>query len=241
MNDNVDHPAHYTQDRFGIECIEIIRLEVKTLADVVKYVWRHRERNGVEDLRKAERYLVWAMEDGVSLTGTAQSKIWQHVEPVVAKMTAPADQIYRVILDLAYGYLHTALSRLRSTIADWPTMTAPLPDGSTMVRRHGRVEREYPDGRVVAWKDDAPDPVWSIHVGPETTVLAPEAAALGESLRRRFDGLVHVECRVGGRLEHVWNDETGECTACGALCPHLSVAVAIPGKPALCLTCGVER
>ncbi|MGW5107526.1 DUF3310 domain-containing protein [Nocardia sp. NPDC004123] len=34
------------------------------LGNAFKYVWRHAEKNGNEDLRKAAVYLRWALEDG---------------------------------------------------------------------------------------------------------------------------------------------------------------------------------
>ena len=61
--DNVNHPSHYTQG--AIECIDAIKEATKGLfgieavctANIIKYVWRWKFKNGVEDLRKAEWYL----------------------------------------------------------------------------------------------------------------------------------------------------------------------------------------
>ena len=63
MNDNVNHPAHYTQG--GIECIDAIEAAVTGLtgseavwtAQIIRYIWRWKRKNGAEDLRKAEFYL----------------------------------------------------------------------------------------------------------------------------------------------------------------------------------------
>lgn len=67
MNDNVKHPSHYTNG--GIECIDAIRasLGLSEFADyckgnVIKYLWRYRLKNGVEDLEKAAVYLKWMTE-----------------------------------------------------------------------------------------------------------------------------------------------------------------------------------
>ena len=64
MSDNVNHPEHYTSG--GIECIDAIRASLgdKEFADyckgnIIKYIWRYRHKNGVEDLRKAQVYLNW--------------------------------------------------------------------------------------------------------------------------------------------------------------------------------------
>lgn len=60
--DPVNHPAHYTSG--GIECIDAMQAAfgdeaVKDfcLCNAFKYLWRHRNKNGVEDLKKACWYL----------------------------------------------------------------------------------------------------------------------------------------------------------------------------------------
>jgi len=57
MSDPVNHPSHYTQGK--IECIEVLeQLDLPFhLSSVMKYIWRYRDKNGVEDLRKARWYL----------------------------------------------------------------------------------------------------------------------------------------------------------------------------------------
>jgi hypothetical protein len=63
VKDNVNHPSHYTQG--AIECIEAIKEATKGLfgieavctANIIKYVWRWKFKNGVEDLNKAKWYL----------------------------------------------------------------------------------------------------------------------------------------------------------------------------------------
>ena len=61
--DPVNHPEHYT--RGGIECIDAITAAVCELpgteawlvGQVIKYVWRYKWKNGLEDLSKARFYL----------------------------------------------------------------------------------------------------------------------------------------------------------------------------------------
>lgn len=67
MNDNVNHPSHYTQG--GIECIEAIKASMSPegfqdycKGNVLKYIWRWREKGGTEDLEKAQVYLGWIIE-----------------------------------------------------------------------------------------------------------------------------------------------------------------------------------
>jgi hypothetical protein len=62
-NDLVNHPPHYTKG--GIECIDAIEAatdglvgyEAVCTAQVIKYIWRWRWKNGAEDLKKAKWYL----------------------------------------------------------------------------------------------------------------------------------------------------------------------------------------
>lgn len=63
-DDHVNHPSHYTQG--GVECIEAIKASMPTegfqdycKGNVMKYIWRWREKGGVEDLEKARVYLSW--------------------------------------------------------------------------------------------------------------------------------------------------------------------------------------
>lgn len=60
--DNVNHPSHYETN--GIECI--VAMEAAQGVDAVqdfcvcsafKYIWRHKHKNGAEDIKKAVWYL----------------------------------------------------------------------------------------------------------------------------------------------------------------------------------------
>lgn len=61
--DNVNHPSHYTQGK--VECIDALEsatigksgIEAVCVANIVKYLWRYEEKNGVEDVKKAKFYL----------------------------------------------------------------------------------------------------------------------------------------------------------------------------------------
>jgi len=63
IKDNVNHPSHYNQD--GIEAIDAIRASLGEgfpdycKGNVMKYLWRYKYKNGVEDLKKAQVYLEW--------------------------------------------------------------------------------------------------------------------------------------------------------------------------------------
>lgn len=68
-HDSVNSPSHYCKG--GLECIEAIRAAVSDLqgieavcaGNVIKYVWRYKGKNGIEDLKKAEHYLHWLIEE----------------------------------------------------------------------------------------------------------------------------------------------------------------------------------
>lgn len=66
MNDNVNHPVHYTSSEAmcsgcekPIQCIDITRHQCFNIGNAMKYLWRYRLKNGKEDLAKA----IWYIND----------------------------------------------------------------------------------------------------------------------------------------------------------------------------------
>lgn len=63
MEDNINHPKHYTSFPAHcacgrrIECIDITRHMGFNIGNVIKYLWRYEDKNGIEDLKKAQWYL----------------------------------------------------------------------------------------------------------------------------------------------------------------------------------------
>ena len=59
--DMVNSPPHY--NKYGVECIEAIQsatgegYEYYLQGNIMKYLWRYRYKNGVQDLEKAQWYL----------------------------------------------------------------------------------------------------------------------------------------------------------------------------------------
>lgn len=56
------NPAHYISD--GLECIDAIKASMSSAefvgylrGNVIKYIWRFRDKGGVEDLKKARWYI----------------------------------------------------------------------------------------------------------------------------------------------------------------------------------------
>ena len=70
MGDNVNHPNHY-QNIAGVEAIDILNDVVKDLPgtqaamlwNTLKYLLRFQKKNGVEDLKKAQNYLQWLIDE----------------------------------------------------------------------------------------------------------------------------------------------------------------------------------
>lgn len=96
MSDNVAKPKHYTSSE--IECIDAIEaalgpdgFRAYCIGNVIKYNWRHRLKNGGEDLRKAQVYQTWAA------AGTAAQK------PVAEQNTAQAAEAHKLE---EYGHIN---------------------------------------------------------------------------------------------------------------------------------------
>lgn len=68
-NDKVNHPAHYTAGK--VECIDALEsatvnltgIEAVCTANAIKYLWRWKRKNGVEDLQKAKWYIERLIEN----------------------------------------------------------------------------------------------------------------------------------------------------------------------------------
>ena len=68
-SDNVNRPKHYYKG--GVESIDFVKAAVSNLsgfeavcvANIIKYMWRYKEKNGLEDVMKAAKYLEWLQEE----------------------------------------------------------------------------------------------------------------------------------------------------------------------------------
>lgn len=68
--DNVTKPKHY-QGKYGMEALDVVKNFIGNLAgehayywgNVIKYLLRFQQKNGVEDLKKAQQNLGWLIED----------------------------------------------------------------------------------------------------------------------------------------------------------------------------------
>lgn len=62
MTDNVNHPSHYQGKVECIDCLEsategLQGIEAVCTANAIKYLYRWKRKNGVEDLKKAQWYI----------------------------------------------------------------------------------------------------------------------------------------------------------------------------------------
>jgi hypothetical protein len=63
MTEKVNHPPHYTAGK--VECIDALEaatiglqgIEAVCTANAIKYLWRWKSKNGLEDLAKARWYI----------------------------------------------------------------------------------------------------------------------------------------------------------------------------------------
>ena len=96
--DNVNHPYHY-EGTTSIECIESMEIvfgkfnvAVFCIVNAYKYIWRHKHKNGLEDLEKAKWYLDRAESYGMEgedegfnqLRNLLEKKVkqWQESHPL---------------------------------------------------------------------------------------------------------------------------------------------------------------
>ena len=62
-DDNVNHPLHYNNSPARctcgrrLECIDVTRHMNFNIGNAIKYLWRFRDKGGLEDLKKARWYL----------------------------------------------------------------------------------------------------------------------------------------------------------------------------------------
>lgn len=62
MTDNVNHPAHYAGKVECIDCLEsategLTGIEAVCTGNAIKYLFRWKKKNGIEDLKKAQWYI----------------------------------------------------------------------------------------------------------------------------------------------------------------------------------------
>lgn len=112
MTDVIRHPHHYGIGRFTCECIDITRHLSFNAGNAFKYVFRHAEKNGVQDVNKAELYLRWAIDDGVEpwLPGKrdlVRDLVAEHIQTPL--QSGEHDPVYGALVEIGmHGNYETA-------------------------------------------------------------------------------------------------------------------------------------
>ena len=130
MSEKVNNPAHYTQQ--PVECIEFTQHMNFCMGNAFKYIWRYADKNGVEDLKKAQWYLQrqlavwpdfvdveeavwWELDSGLS---TCEFGIHQYSVLYMILVAAAGDDTARPVEDTARSVLEDALNRLAELIEE---------------------------------------------------------------------------------------------------------------------------
>ena len=116
MGDNVNHPDHY-QNIAGVEAIDILNDVVKDLPgkqaamlwNTLKYLLRFQKKNGVEDLKKAQNYLQWLIDD-IEAVKEDKSKPLTPIEDT--------DDVWNLIDNHENGYISYQCKRMSSLFKD---------------------------------------------------------------------------------------------------------------------------
>ena len=116
MGDKVNHPDHY-QNIAGVEAIDILNDVVKDLPgtqaamlwNTLKYLLRFQKKNGVEDLKKAQNYLQWLIND-IEAVQEDKSKPLTPIEDT--------DDVWNLIDNHEDGYISYQCKRMSSLFKD---------------------------------------------------------------------------------------------------------------------------
>ena len=114
MGDNVNHPDHY-QNIAGVEAIDILNDVVKDLPgkqaamlwNTLKYLLRFQKKNGLEDLKKAQNYLQYLIND---IEDVNDSKPLTPIEDT--------DDVWNLIDNHEDGYISYQCKRMSSLFKD---------------------------------------------------------------------------------------------------------------------------
>ena len=122
MGDNVNHPNHY-QNIAGVEAIDILNDVVKDLPgkqaamlwNTLKYLLRFQKKNGVEDLKKAQNYLQWLIDDIEAVKEDKSMLDWTENRLIDGKPLTPiedTDDIWNLIDNHEDGYISYQCKRM---------------------------------------------------------------------------------------------------------------------------------
>lgn len=123
--DNVNHPDHY-QNIAGVEAIDILNDVVKDLPgkqaamlwNTLKYLLRFQKKNGVEDLKKAQNYLQWLIDETEAVQEAAKdiSETANNTKPLTP--IEDTDDVWNLIDNHEDGYISYQCKRMSSLFKD---------------------------------------------------------------------------------------------------------------------------
>ena len=128
MGDNVNHPNHY-QNIAGVEAIDILNDVVKDLPgkqaamlwNTLKYLLRFQKKNGLEDLKKAQNYLQYLINDIEAVKEDKSMLDWAKNCLIDGKPLTPiedTDDVWNQIDNHEDGYKSYQCKRMHSLFKD---------------------------------------------------------------------------------------------------------------------------
>lgn len=113
-HDPVNHPRHYNNHPSGHACIELSRCCSSDVGQAVQYVWRADLKNGTEDLRKAEWYLLDAVthDDEMFLSVAARATAQAIITDLLPYEEGWRANFYQALSDLDLEWAHTCVQAL---------------------------------------------------------------------------------------------------------------------------------
>lgn len=116
MTDNIN-PKHYRQHAH--ECIEFTQYLNFNLGNAFKYIWRHREKNGREDLEKALWYLKRQRDDAPKFKKLKIRRYYELTEKLdVCRFNAATEQALGVILCAAMDYNEKSIGLVITCVSE---------------------------------------------------------------------------------------------------------------------------
>ena len=103
----VDHPDHYNSHPSGVEAIVIVENMSFGLGNAFKYVYRHKYKNGIEDLKKAIWYLKREIDNPIYDHRDPDYRYFGVYDAFLEILKHEEDDTVRQALDYIYYYSYT--------------------------------------------------------------------------------------------------------------------------------------
>lgn len=85
-------PQHYTQGILPGECIDYVKYLDFCRGNVIKYLWRYKQKNGKEDMKKAAQYLKYIVYNPGVITGEMPSEVLEKFNKECKDILQHSDQ-----------------------------------------------------------------------------------------------------------------------------------------------------